>query len=112
VLQSGAYVLEMDENKITSKGLRRKIDTVSDWHAGSVQQQQWIGCEINCEHLLHSIVPLWIDHAPYAGACDVLAIIGYLSPCRTPLHVALLHSIHHLRSHIACVKLCEMLTII
>jgi hypothetical protein len=41
VLQSDAYVLEMDENKITSKGLRRKIDTVSDRHAGSVQQQQW-----------------------------------------------------------------------
>ena len=40
VLQSDAYVLEMDESKITSKGLRRKIDTVSDWHAGSVQQQQ------------------------------------------------------------------------
>jgi hypothetical protein len=33
VLQSDAYVLEMDENKITSKGLRRKIDTVSDWQA-------------------------------------------------------------------------------
>jgi len=98
----------MDENKITSKGLRRKIDTVSDWHAGSVQQQ-WIECEIVKICCIDRAI---LDYAPYAGACAVLAIIGCLSPCTMPLHVTLLHSIHHLRRHIGCVKLCEMMTII